>query len=135
MGKLARRSLVFFLATALIAGGLPLAHATPCASSANPAEMAHPHDGMQMAMEGDHMHAHGGSQASPQPHRHDGHGPMTLDVCKCLNCGMCATGYAAPLLGAITPERRSLAESYLPASTGLPAALTFVDPGIPIAMA
>jgi hypothetical protein len=135
MGKLARRSLVFFLAMALIAGGLPPAHATPCASSTQPAEMARPHHGMQMAMEGGHTHSHGGPQASPQPHHHDGHGPMALDVCKCLNCDMCATGYAAPLLGAIAPERRSLAVSYLPASTGLPAALTFVDPGIPIAMA
>jgi hypothetical protein len=134
MGKLARRSLVFFLAMALIAGGLPLAHAMPCASSTNPAEMAHQHDGMQTTMVGDHMHSHGGSQASPQPHRHDSRGPMAFDVCKCLNCGMCATGYAAPLSDAITPERRSLAVSYLPASTGLPAALTFVDPGIPIAM-
>ena len=61
--------------------------------------------------------------------------PAALDVCKCLNCGMCATGYVAPLLGATTPERRLLAVSYLPASTGLPASLTFVDPGIPIAIA
>lgn len=131
MGKLARRSLILILAMALILGGLPLAHAMPCASSTQPAEMAHQHDGMAMA--GDHIHD--GSQASPRPHRHDGQGPAALDVCKCLNCGMCATGYAAPLLGAITPERRAFAVSYLPASTGLPAALTFVDPGIPIAAA
>jgi hypothetical protein len=133
MGKLARRSLIFFLAMALIASGLPLAHAMPCASSTHPAEIAHQHDGMQMAMVGDHIHD--GSQASQRPHRPDGHGDVALDVCKCLNCGTCATGYAAPLLGAITPERRAFAVSYLPASTGLPAALTFVDPGIPIATA
>jgi hypothetical protein len=132
MGWLARRGFVFMLAMALIAGGLPLAHAMPCASSTQPSEIAHQHVGMQMAMAGDHIHD--GSQASSQPHRHDGQGPVALDVCKCLNCGMCATGYAAPLLGAITPERRAFAVSYLPASTGLPAALTFVDPGIPIAM-
>jgi hypothetical protein len=133
MGKLARRSLVFFLAMALIAGGLPLAHAMPCASSTQPAEMAHQHDGMQMAMVGDHIDD--GSQASSQQHRHDGHGDVALDVCKCLNCGMCATAYVAPLLRGTAPERRSLAVNYLPALTGLPAALTFVDPGIPIAMA
>jgi hypothetical protein len=133
MGKLARRSLILILAIALIAGGLPLAHAMPCASSTQASEIAHQHDGMQMAMAGDHIHD--GSLASPQPHRHDSQGPAALDVCKCLNCGMCATGYAAPLLGAITPERRAFAVSYLPASTGLAAALTFVDPGIPIATA
>lgn len=95
--------------------------------------MAHQHDGMQMAIAGDHTRD--GSQASPQLHRQDGQTPAALDVCKCLNCGMCATGYVAPLLGATTPERRLFAVSYLPASTGLPASLTFVDPGIPIAMA
>jgi hypothetical protein len=132
MGKLARCGLVLILAMALIAGGLPPAHAMPCASSTHPAEMAHPHDGLQMA---DHIHSDGASQASPQPHRHEGHGNAALDVCKCLNCGMCATGSVALLSGAITPERRSLAVSYMPTSTGLPAALTFVDPGIPIATA
>jgi hypothetical protein len=132
MEKLARRGLSLLLAMALIAGSLPLAHAMPCASSTLPAGIAHQHDGMQMA---DPMHSHGASQASPQPHRHDGHGPAALDVCKCLNCGMCATGSVALLSGAITPERRSLAVSYLSASNGLPALLTFVDPGIPIATA
>jgi hypothetical protein len=133
MGSFARRGFVFMLAIALIAGGLPLAHAMPCASSTQPSEITHQHDGVQMAMAGDHIHD--GSLASPQPHRHDNQGPAALDVCKCLNCGMCATRYAAPLLGAISPERRAFAVSYLPASTGLPAALTFVDPGIPIATA
>jgi len=127
MSKLARRSLILVLVMALVAGGLPLAHAMPCASSTQPAEIAHQHDGM--AMMGDHIHD--GSQASP-PHRHD---RAALDVCKCLNCGMCATGYAAPLLGTITPERRAFAVNYLPASTGFPATMTFVDPGIPIAAA
>jgi hypothetical protein len=132
MGKLARRGLVLILAMALIAGGLPLAHAMPCASSTHPAEMAHQHDGMQMAMAGDHTHD--GSQARPQPVRHDSHGSAALDVCKCLNCGMCATAYVAPLLRGMMPERSALAVSYMPASNGLPAALTFVDPGIPIAI-
>jgi hypothetical protein len=135
MGKLARRSLGLILTMALIVGGLPMAHAMPCASSTNPAEMAHQHDGMQMAMAGDHMHSHDGLQASPQRQPHDGHGKVALDVCKCLNCGMCATAYVAPLLRATAPERRSLAVSYMPASTGLPTTLTFVDPGIPIAAA
>ena len=133
MGKFARRSLALILALALIAGGLPLAHAAPCASSTHPAEMAHQHGAMPMAM-ADH-HDHGGSQASPQPHRHNGQGNAALDVCKCLNCGMCATAYVAPPLRGMTPERSSLAVRYMPASNGLPAAPTFVDPGIPIAMA
>ena len=135
MRKLARRSLILILAMALVAGGSPLAHAMPCASSTHPAEMAHQRDGMQMARVGDHMHSHDGSQARPEPVRHDNHGDAALDVCKCLNCGMCATAYVAPLLRGMMPKRSSLAVNYRLASNGLPAALTFVDPGIPIAMA
>ena len=96
--------------------------------------MAHQHGGMPMAM-ADH-HDHGESQTSPQPHRHNGQGNAALDVCKCLNCGTCATAYvASPLLRGMMPERSSLAVNYMPASNGLPAAMTFLDPGIPIAMA
>jgi hypothetical protein len=135
MGKFARRSLALILALALIAGGLPLAHAMPCASSTHPAEMAHRHDGTQIAVATGHMHSHDGSQAGPQAHRHDSGGQIALDVCKCLNCGMCATAYVAPLLRGMMPERSSFAVNYMPASNGLPASLTFVDPGIPIAMA
>lgn len=120
MGRFARRSLVLILAMALIVGGLPLAHAMPCASFAHPVEMAHQHDG---------------SQASPEQHRHDGHGKTALGVCKCLNCGMCATAYVAPLLREATPERREFAVRYVSASAQHPTTLTFVDPGIPIAMA
>jgi hypothetical protein len=132
MGTIARRSLGLILTVALIVGGLPLAHAMPCASSAHPAEIAHQHDGMQIAMAADHMHSHDASQMSPQPHRH---GKVALDVCKCLNCGMCATACVPPLPRGTTPERRYLAVSYLSALPGLPATLTFVDPGIPIATA
>jgi hypothetical protein len=133
MGKFARRGLALILAMALIASGLPPAHAMPCASLTHPAEMAHQHDGMQMAMVGDHMHP--GSQARPEPVRHENHGAAALDICKCLNCGMCAMAYVTPLLRAMMPERSALAVNYMPASNGLPASLTFVDPGIPIAMA
>ena len=133
MGKFAQRGLALILAMALIAGGLPLAHAMPCASSAQPSEISHRHDGMPMAMAGEHIHD--GSQASPQPHRHDGQGPAAFDVCKCLNCGMCATAYVAPLLRGMMAERSSLEVNYMSASNGLPASLTFVDPGIPIAIA
>lgn len=87
-----------------------------------------------MAMAGDHMHSHDGLQVRPEPVRHENHGKAALDICKCLNCSMCATAYVAPPLRGTMPERSSLAVSYLPASNGLPAALTFVDPGIPIAM-
>jgi ferredoxin len=132
MGKFARRSLVLILTVALIVGGLPLAHAMPCASSAHPVEMAHEHDGMQMAVAGD---LDDRLQASPQPSGHDSHGRVALDGCKCLNCGMCATACVAPLLREAVPERRSLAVSYMSVSTALRTALTFVDPGIPIATA
>jgi hypothetical protein len=135
MGTIARRSLGLILAIALIAGGLPLAHVMPCASSTQPAEMAHQYDGMQTGMVGDHMHSHNGSQTSPQRHRHDGHGQTGLDVCKCLNCGMCATAYVAPLVREATPERRFLAVRYVSAPARHPTILTFVDPGIPIATA
>jgi hypothetical protein len=135
MGRLARRGFVFMLAMALIAGGLPLAHAMPCASSTYPAETVHRHDGMQMVMVGAHLHAHGESQASPQQqHRHDGHGKAALDVCKCLNCGMCAMAYAAPMREG-TLARRAFAVDYSSASIEHPTTLTFVDPGIPIATA
>ena len=129
MGWLARRGFVFMLAMALIAGGLPLAHAMPCAST-HPVETVHRHD-VAMAS---HLHGHGESQASPQQHRHDGHGKAALDVCKCLNCGMCAMAYVAPMREG-TPARRAFAVDYTPASTEHPTTLTFVDPGIPIAAA
>jgi hypothetical protein len=134
MGKFARHSLALILAIALIASGLPRAHAMPCASSTHPAEMAHQHDGMPMAT-GDHMHPHDGLQVRPEPVRHQNRGDAALDVCKCLNCGMCATAYVAPPLRGMMPEQSSLAVSYMSASNGLPASLTFVDPGIPIAIA
>jgi hypothetical protein len=131
MGRLARRGFVLMLAMTLIAGGLPLAHAMPCASSTQPAETVHQHD---VAMAGAHLHAHGGSQASPQQHRHDGHGKPALDVCKCLNCGLCAMAYVAPMREG-TLARRAFAVDYTSASTEHPTTLTFVDPGIPIATA
>jgi hypothetical protein len=119
------------LATALIAGGLPLAHAMPCASSTHPAETAHQHD---VAMASGHLHAHGEAHASPQQQRNDGHGNSALDVCKCLNCGMCAMAYVAPMREG-TLARRAFAVDYASASTEHPTTLTFVDPGIPIAAA
>jgi hypothetical protein len=133
MGRLARRGFVFMLAMAmaLVAGGLPLAHAMPCGSSTHPAETVHRHD---VAMVGAHLHAHGESQASPQQRRHDGHGEAALDVCKCLNCGMCAMAYVVPMREG-TPARRAFAVDYTSASTEHPTTLTFVDPGIPIATA
>jgi hypothetical protein len=131
MGRLARRSFVFILATALIAGGLPPAHAMPCAPPTHPAETVHRHD---VAMTGADVHADGESRASPQQHRHDGHGKAGSDVCKCLNCGMCAMAHVAPMREG-TPARRAFAVDYTSASAEHPTTLTFVDPGIPIATA
>jgi ferredoxin-like protein FixX len=134
MSGILRRGLVFILAAALIAGGLPIAHAMPCASPANPAAATHQHDGMQMAAGADHMHAYHIADAAPQSHR-DHHGKMALDGCKCLNCGMCAIACVEPLVRGVTPNRLAYAVRYLPAATGHPTALASIDPGIPIAIA
>jgi len=133
MGGILRRGLVFLLAVALIAGGLPIAHAMPCASPASPAAAMHPHDGMQMVASVGHMHAHHIADAAPQSHRD--HGKMAIDGCKCLNCSMCAIACIEPLVRGVALSRLAYVVRYLPAATGHPTAWTSIDPGIPIVVA
>jgi hypothetical protein len=137
MDGILRRSLVLLLAIALIAGGIPFAHAMP---GAQPTETAHRHSDIQSGVRG-HSHAHDGlhaqdrSQATAPAHRSDEHGKSVLDPCKCLNCGMCTTPGVAPLARDVVPERRAILVSYGRATSEQPMVMIFVDPGIPIAMA
>jgi hypothetical protein len=126
-----KRVLVLILAMALFVAGMPLAHAT--ANEAAPSsDMAHRHDTVSMALadRADHMHAHDG-MANTADHRDD-HGKLALDLCKCLNCGMCGTPGVTTPVRELAPERRMLAVTYRPFSTERTDASTSVDPGIPI---
>jgi hypothetical protein len=145
MDGILRRSLVLLLAIALVAGGIPFAHAMPGAHptdmpSAQPTEMAHRHSDIRSGVTG-HSHAHDGlhaqdrSQAIAPTHRSDEHDKSALDPCRCLNCGMCTTPGVAPHARDVVPERRAILVSYGRATSEQPMVMIFVDPGIPIAMA
>ena len=135
MGAILRRSLVWLLAMTLIVGGMPFAQAMPCAADLSSADMAHysggPHTGVPGNM---HAHHHDGAQAGTPPHRSDGQDKLALDLCKCLNCGMCTTpGVTAPVRD-VAPERRAILVKYGRVTSDRPIAMTSVDPGIPIAL-
>jgi hypothetical protein len=137
MDGILRRSLVLLLAIALIAGGTPASHAMPCAPDAPPGELAHRHGGPQAGMAG-HLHVHDAMPAiAPMPmHRdHRDHGEPAIDLCKCLNCGMCASPGIAPLVRNILPERRAVPVRYGRPTSEQPFAMIFIDPGIPIVLA
>jgi hypothetical protein len=132
MFRIVRRSVVFFLAMALVVAGLPLAHAMPCASSAQPAGV-HEHHGMADtgASHADHRDM---MQASEAPPSQD-HQQHAVAPCKCLNCSMCVASFVAPHGLGSTPERIGFAVRYELAARGDLRAFIFIDPGIPIASA
>jgi hypothetical protein len=126
MGMALKRSLVFVLAMALFIAGMPFAHAM--AADVAVTKTAHHHAAMAVA---DHMHAHDSLHANTAHHQ-DNHGMLTLDQCKCLNCGLCGTPGVTALVREFVPERRVLAVTYRPFSTERPDVSISVDPGIPI---
>ena len=129
MGMALKRSLVFVLAMALFIAGMPFAHAMAADVAVPPSKTAHHHAAMAVA---DHMLAHDSLHANTAHHQ-DNHGMLTLDQCKCLNCGLCGTPGVTALVREFVPERRVLAVTYRPFSTERPDVSISVDPEYPFA--
>jgi len=123
MRALARQVLAFCLTIALIAGGVPFAHAMPVPAAQD--MQMHQHDGHAMHH---HMQSEAGdSQRDAAP------GKTTHDLCKGLKCcSMCATAYVAPSLRDVNVERVFFAVRYDARVIAPSEAMTCVDPGIPI---
>lgn len=133
MHKLARHILAACLTIALIVGGVPFAHAMPMASP------------VAASAQGTQLHGHEAGHAMHHQMQHklsaeseDGALPAAPgnsdDLCKGLKCcNMCAAAYVAPMSRKLDVERLSFAVRYEPADVVRPQAVTFIDPGIPIA--
>jgi hypothetical protein len=130
MGPGARHILAFFLTISLIVGGLPFAHAMPStAPSVSAVGDAPRHDA------GHTMHHQMQNQVNADTQRDDVvPGKTVNDFCKGLKCcSMCATAYIEPSLRQLDIDRLLFAVRYDLPVTVRPQAVTFVDPGIPIA--
>jgi len=133
MHKLARHILAACLTIALIVGGVPFAHAMPASS---PAVAAVQEAGTHRLDAGHAMHHQMQHEASA-----DNEGGVmpaapgnSGDLCKGLKCcSMCATAYVAPVLRGLNVERLSFAVRYETLTAIHREAVTFIDPGIPIA--
>ena len=134
MGGILRRCLVMVLSVALMAAGLPLAQAMPCTTASQSPASAHQYHGM--AATADVMsHVHDAAQAETPSQRHVHHDKVAFDICKCLNCGMCATPGVQPSIRSAIPERFGHRFLHASAEEICPAAVVGVDPGIPILVA
>jgi hypothetical protein len=122
---------VAILSAALIAAGLPVAHATPYATVSQPPASAQHHHGMAAAMDMT-SHSHESDQAAMPSQRQARHDKVAFDICKCLNCGMCATPVVQPSVRDTIPERVGHRFSHAFAEQICPAVGVGVDPGIPI---
>lgn len=130
MGPVGRHVLAFFLAIALIAGGVPVVHAMPSTVPVVAVVVdAHSHD----AGYSTHHHIHTGAAAETQIDNVSSD-KIASDLCKGLKCcSMCAASYVAPLSRNLSVDRIFFAIRY-----GVPVIahlrdMTFIDPGIPIA--
>ena len=129
MNWIVQRGLICLLAISLIVGGMPFAHAMPCATvhhseMALDQHQAMGHHHVPGAMPG---HAH----AAPSQHQHHSHdGKLVADSCNCGCLSLCA-GDAAHARVAI-PERRTVGVSYVIAAQIRPDSILWIDPGIPI---
>jgi hypothetical protein len=132
MSGILRRCLVIVLSAGLIAAGLPLAHAMPCATVSQPPASAHQHHDMAADMA---SHVHDGARVATPSQRHVHHDKVAFDICKCLNCGMCATPGVQPSVRGAIPERFGHRFLHASAEEICPAAVVGVDPGIPILVA
>lgn len=123
---MARHILAFCLTVALIAGGVPFAHAMPVlAAPVVQDTQMHRHAGH--AMHHQVQHEAGDSQRDAAP------GKTANDLCKGLKCcSMCATAYVAPSLRSMNVERVAFAVRYGATVIVQSQAMTFIDPGIPI---
>ena len=123
MRALARQFLAFCLTIALIAGGVPFAHAVPVAAGQD--VQMHQHDGHA-------MHHQMQSEASDSK-RDAVPNKTTHKLCKGVNCcSMCTTAYVEPSLRNMNVERVFFAVRYSTHVIAPSQAMTCVDPGIPI---
>lgn len=137
-----RYILAFFLTTALIVGGAPFAHAMPVHTMPVHVLPAHATPPVAPAVQEAHRHDAGHAmhhwvqnEAAPDM-QGDGTEPgrTVNDLCKGLKCcSMCATAYVEPSQRHLSVDRISLAVRYDMVVVAHPQAMTFVDPGIPIA--
>jgi hypothetical protein len=119
------------LSAALIAAGLPLAHATPCATVSQPPASVHQYHGMATTTDA-MSHVHDAAQAETPSQRHQHRDKVAFDICKCLNCGMCATPVVQPSVRGAIPARFGHRFLHAFAEKNCPAVAVGVDPGIPI---
>jgi hypothetical protein len=132
MRRFARYGLIWILAVALVAAGLPMAHAMPLANSSPSHAMMDHHAEMAAMTAADHAHDHDGIAMSAASDQEERGGAAAIGRCKCLNCGMCAVNCVVPLARLASPELRVVAVSYFPEFAGLAGVAVRIDPGIPI---
>jgi hypothetical protein len=129
MNWIVQRGLICLLAISLIVGGMPFAHAMPCATVHHSEMALDQHQAMGHHQVPDAMpdHAH----AAPSQHQHHSHdGKLVADSCNCGCLSLCA-GDAAHARVAI-PERRTVGVSYAIAAQIRLDSILWIDPGIPI---
>ena len=130
MNRLLRRSLVCLLAMALFASGMPVAHATPCATAHHRGATAPSPDAHKSV---DHHHAADSTSHQHADNAQPDHQQREAAVGDC-NCG-CFSLCAASDLSTTRPatlERRSIGIQYLFVAQERPDAVLLIDPGIPI---
>lgn len=129
MSAVARSILAFCLTLALTVSGVPFAHAMPVQAAV--------HDAQARGHETGHAMHHQMQREASADHRNDvsPDAPVTRDdLCKDQKCcSMCATAYVAPVLRNLHVERLTFAVRYRALHAFRREAMTFIDPGIPIA--
>jgi len=130
MNRLLQRSLVWLLAMALFASGLPLAHAAPCATT-HRVDMAASHPTMHQASGHHHATDHAVHQQVDKAQPDPASGKAAAGDCNCGCFSLCAAGDLSQARLA-TLERRSIGIRYVFVAHALPDAVLLIDPGIPI---
>lgn len=125
MNGIVRRGLICLLTIAMIVGGMPLAHAMPCATIHQSDVTSHQHQAAMHHQSSDAMLTDVGSSQHGQ-HR----GKVAMDSC---NCG-CATFCAADMLPVrvLRIERRGIGVRYPIVAQPVTDTVLLIDPGIPI---
>lgn len=135
--RLLRHLLLAVLALGLIANGIVISHAMPCAPAA---AMAMPHDHGHMANhDADHHAGHlamvaGDDGASAVSDRAASDDQDAVASCNCGCASLCAVSDVAHVR-IETPQRHAVAVSYVSAAQPVADGIQFIDPGIPIRLA